>query len=154
MVKSWTIDEGDIRQMAAEAGKKRLEDLAIKYDSLDMLDKKTAERPNLAPAIAKSMALLADDIFVNKNVADVLMKMSYGDVEKKLRQELEDSKKRRAHWESQLAITACDCKLRESMPRTGIGNIHRASVEIRLEAEIEYEIGLLLAPIEWNGKND
>lgn len=148
-MKKWTIDDGDIRQMAAEAAKRRLENLSAKYDSLDALGKKTAEKPKLASVIAKNMTLLADDIFVSQNVATTLMKMSYGDVEKKCRQELEESQKRLKHWESQLAIAGCDCKLREAMPRTSVTEIHRASIEIRLETEIQYELGLLLAPIKW-----
>lgn len=148
-MKKWTIDDGDIRQMAAEAAKRRLESLNGKYDGLNLMCKKTAEKPNLEPIITKNMASLADDIFVNQNVATILMKMSYGDVEKKCRQELEESKKRLKHWESKLTITSCDCKLREAMPRTSVADMHRASIEIRLETETQFELSLLLAPIKW-----
>lgn len=148
-MKKWTIDDGDIRKMASEAAKRRLESLNSKYDSLGSMGKKTAEKSNLEPLIAKNMASLADDIFVNHNVATILMKMSYGDVEKKCRQELEESQKRLKHWESKLAITSCDCKLREAMPRTSMADMYRAGIEIRLETEIQFELGLLLAPIKW-----
>lgn len=150
MAGQWTISEEQIKQMAQEAAERRLEGFRAKCDSLDMLGKKMGEKANLSPTIAKNMTLLADDIFISRNVNAKLLEIASAEnVEEAIRKGLKESKKRRVHWENRLAIAGCDCRVRGDMTRGSIGEIHRASVEIRLEREVEHELELLLAPIKW-----
>lgn len=155
MAAKWTISEEQIKQMAQEAAEKRLEGFWAKCDSLDMLGKKMGKRANLAPTIAKNMALLADDIFITRNVNAKLLEIASAEnVEEAIEKGLKESKKRRVHWESRLAIAGCDCRVRGDMTKGSVSEIHRASTEIRLEREIEHELELLLAPIKWGLTND
>lgn len=155
MAAKWTISEEQIKQMAQEAAERRLEGFRAKCDSLDMLGKKIGGKSNLSPTIAKNMTLLADDIFITRNVNAKLLEIASAEnVEEVIRKGLKESKKRRVHWESRLAIAGCDCRVRGDMAKGSVSEIHRASTEIRLEREIEHELELLLAPIKWGLTND
>ena len=155
MAAKWTISEEQIKRMAQEAAERRLEGFRAKCDGLDMLGKKMDKRANLAPTIAKNMTLLADDIFITRNVNAKLLEIASAEnVEEAIEKGLKESKKRRVHWESRLAIAGCDCRVRGDMTKGSVSEIHRASTEIRLEREIEHELELLLAPIKWGMTND
>ena len=155
MATKWTISEEQIKQMAQETAERRLEGFRAKCDSLDMLGKKIGGKANLSPTIAKNMTLLADDIFVTRQLNAKLLEIASAEnVEEAIRKGLKESEKRRRHWESRLAIAGCDCRVRGDMTKGSVSEIHRASVEIRLEREIEHELELLLAPIKWGMTND
>lgn len=155
MAAKWTISEEQIKQMAQEAAERRLEGFRAKCDSLDMLGKKIGGKANLSPTIAKNMTLLADDIYISQQLNAKLLEIASAEnVEEVIRKGLKESKKRRVHWESRLAIAGCDCRVRGDMTKESVSEIHRASTEIRLEREIEHELELLLAPIKWGLTND
>lgn len=155
MAGKWTISDKQIKQMAQEAAEKRLEGFRAKCDNLDMLGKKMGEKANLSPTIAKSMTLLANDIYISRQLNAKLLEMSNAEnVEEAIRKGLKESKKRRRHWENRLAIAGCDCRVRGDMTKGSVSEIYRASTEIRLEREVEHELELLLAPIKWGLTND
>ncbi|MDA3767528.1 hypothetical protein PF586_03370 [Lactobacillus delbrueckii] len=158
MAAKWTISEEQIKQMAQEAAGRQLEGFWAKcdsFDSLDMLGKKMGEKANLSPTIAKNMTLLADDIYISRQLNAKLLEIASAEnVEEAIEKGLKESKKRRMHWESRLAIAGCDCRVRGDMTKGSVSEIHRASTEIRLEREAEHELELLLAPIKWGLTND